>query len=443
MKKILGFIILTLFVSLVPVHGTQAQELPDFVVKAVAQVSTYSQTPYEPENRTKQGSGVFVDHGGCLYTNSHVVMDLEAGEIEPNIVISVTEDRGKNPEFLVEGEVVFVEQALDLAYVCPKYETDIFTHFFERKKTSSFYDIPFGKNVWVMGYPGAGEGTITISPGNIVGFLDNPDISRWAGIPELDPEELQLYKTDALSGPGVSGGLLVDENLELVGIPFAGSVIPGAFIFVLSDDVYIEFERRLQIFLHEQDLVPSDCVYDNNSDYYLKAGLKFYDNQCELGFDEVMEAEVKQTWKAFCGTAISQQRLVPAIRRSKELGDLAKWSDNLTLICGEAQSNETNAPLSINEEVELSAGSFAYGKARLQSLEQEQKYALALKKEIDQNFPQLNIHEDDWSTIVNSYIYGGYSLVDINQAIILGGVTVHPRIPFEVWRGSEQYLSVR
>lgn len=446
-KQIALLTILSLALSFLPAQTTQAQELPDFVVKAVAQVSTYESEPYTNETRTKQGSGVFVDHGGCLYTNSHVVLNLDTDEVEPHIVISVTEDRGKKPEFLVQGEVIYVDQELDLAYVCPMFETDLFTHFFERKKESNYKQTPFGQEVWIMGYPGAGEGTITISPGHIVGFIDGPDTSRWVGVPDLNPDELKLYKTDALAGPGVSGGLLVDQDLQLVGIPFAGSFIPGAFVFVLSEEVYVEFERRLQVHLHAEGLVPSDCVYDRQSDYYIKAGERYYDNQCELAFDEFMEREVKQTWAAFCGDEISQQRLVPAIRRSKELGDLAKWSDNLALICGTPENIVVLEPEEVLEEQmeevldgsTLPAGNFAYGKARLRSLDQEQYLAQQLKVQIDREFPALQIHEDDWNTIVNSYVYGGYSLHDINKAITLGGVVVHPSIPFSSWQYSIDY----
>ena len=419
-----------LLATLIPSLPVQAQELPDFVVRAVAEVSVYNSKPFEDENKVKQGSGVFVDHGGCLYTNSHVVLNLDIDEVYEHIIISVTEDRDRPPVFLVEGELIYVDQELDLAYVCPKFETDIFTHFFERKKVDNFKSIPFGTEVWIMGHPDAGLETITISPGHIVGFVDEPDTSDWFGVPDLDPKLLRLYKADALSGPGVSGGLLVDKDLQLLGIPFAGSFNAGAFIFALSEGVYLEFDKRLRAYQYLHNLVPSDCVFDLESDYYYRSGVAHYDDQCELPYDELMEREVKSTWTAFCGTEISSQRLVPAVRRSKQLGDLGQWSDNMLLICpGDEEV----------VDVELVAGDFAYGHSRLASLEEEQALAKSLKAEIDADYPNLQIDAADWSTIVNSYIYGGYPVQAINRTIELGGKTVHPTIPFSSWQNSDDY----
>lgn len=438
-KLILAILILSsfLFPLSFSVATVQAQELPDFVIKAVAEVSVYKDIPFTvEENKVKQGSGVFVDHGGCLFTNSHVVLNLETDEVYPHIVVRVSENRAKPPIYIFEGELIYVQQELDLAYVCPKEKTTIFTHFFERFNEPIYDEVPFGKEIWILGYPAAGESTITVAPGHVVGFLDQPDLSKWYGIPDLNESRLRLYKTDGLSGPGVSGGVLIDENLRLMGVPFAGTTIPGAFIFSLSEEVYQQFQTELRNELHASGRVPLDCVFDAKSEYYYQSGVAFYDEQCSFTLDEAMEQEVKQTYRAFCGEEISIQRLIPAVRRSKQLGDLSKWSDNLEAICPKEQTIIGDKAL---EDRELSAGDFAYGKARLSSLEQEQALAESLKSEIDKNFPQLQIHANDWSTVVNSYIYGGYSITDINRAIELGGKTVHPTIPFQLWQGSADY----
>lgn len=431
MKRLLLSLLL---LTLIPLPS-QAQELPDFVVKAVAEITIYDAQPFTDETRLRQGSGVFVDHGGCLFTNAHVVLDLDTDEPDEHIVVRVTTNRAQKPEMLYEGEVVFVDQAVDLAYVCPIESNQIFTHFFERALEPAFTTTPFGKEIWIMGFPGAGEGTITISPGHIVGFVEQPNIEFWVGIPDLDPDQLKMYKTDALSGPGVSGGMLVDRELNLIGVPFAGSQFPGAFVFSLSEDVLLDFERRTHLHLLKEGLVPQDCIFDWASQYYVRAGEQYYDNQCEYPFDATMEQEVKQTWRAFCGTDISDQRKVAALRRSKELGDLGAWSSNLELICPKAVADSDNQVA----EQELAAGDFAYGKARLSSLEQEQSLAKSLKSEIDTQYPELAISEQDWSTVVNSYIYGGYPLEAINKAIELGGKTVHPEIPYSSWQGSVEY----
>ncbi len=317
-----------------PSAVAQAATAPNFIIRAVAEVTTYTQEPFDDNTSIKQGSGVFIDHGGCLYTNSHVVINAETGEVDPHIGIAIATDRGRAPEFAFEGEAVFVDQSLDLAYVCPKEPNGVFTEYFERFSEPHFDSRAFGEDVWVLGYPASGEGTITVSPGNIVGFIENPDVSQWLGIVRLDTEQLKLYKTDALAGPGVSGGVMIDQEYRLVGVPFAGSIIAGAFTFVLSEDVYLEFERRVQAHLFAQGLVPLDCVYDGDSGYFVQSSQRFYDNQCTLAYDEAMEHEVKLMHKAFCAVDISPKRLVSAVRRSKELGDLSKWSDSILARCG-------------------------------------------------------------------------------------------------------------
>ncbi len=438
MKKLLGgLLIAAVFAVSAPmVPPANAQLLPNFVVGAVAEVSAYKDVPFVKENRLKQGSGVFVDHRGCLYTNSHVALDLTIDEPVPHIVVKVTKDRSRPPEFAFEGEVIYVDQGLDLAYVCPKEETDLFTHFFLRRDSAQYEQVPFGKEVWVMGYPGAGEGTITISPGHVVGFIEQPDTTQWVGVPDLDPSRLSLYKADALAGPGISGGLLVDEDLNLMGIPFAGSLVPGAFIFVLSEKVYMQFERQIRQHLHEEGMVPSDCVYDEQTKYYYRAGEAYYDDLCEYSFDADMETEVRNAYMAFCKETIPQSRLVPAIARSKELGSLAKWSASLSEMCPLGEEQDAHMP---DTQVSLQPGTFAYGKARL-SLQQEQAMAKELKNIIDERFPGVEIDAKHWPTIVNAYVYGGYPPKAIIRAVELGGYTVHPTIPFEQWQKSRDYL---
>lgn len=334
MKSLL--IVAGLFASLAlwaqPIQ-TQAATIPNFVIGAVAEVTAYSAAPFDENSSMHQGSGVFVDHGGCVYTNAHVVLNLETGEQVPYLGVAVAKDRARAPEFLYSAEVVFVDPTLDLAYICPFVETGIFTEYFDRFAEPHFEERAFGEDHWVLGYPSGGEGTVTVSPGNIVGFIQGPDVTYWSGLGEVDPEQLKLYKSDALAGPGVSGGIMIDSEYRLMGVPFAGTVLPGGFLFVLSEDVYLEFERRLDIHRFAQGLVPLDCVMDKESGYFLQSGVQFYDRQCRFAREANMEFEVKNTYKAFCSVDISQARMMEAIRRSKELGDLSAWSDSVLARC--------------------------------------------------------------------------------------------------------------
>jgi len=40
---------------------------------------------------------------------------------------------------------------------------------------------------------------------------------------------------------------------------------------------------------------------------------------------------------------------------------------------------------------------------------------------------------------VNAYVYGGYPLPAIKQSVKFGGKTVHPTIPWSLWKDSQDY----
>lgn len=423
-------------ILLVSAAQARAQELPDFVIGAVAEVVAHKESPFNSETRIKQGSGVFIDHGGCLYTNSHVVLNFDTGEPEPYFAVNITTNRARKPQYAFEAEVLYVDQGLDMAYLCPVKDNGVFTEYFDRVAEPMFEQRKFGESVFIMGFPAAGEGTITISPGHIIGFIENPNVEEWLGTPELDTDALKVYKTDALAGPGVSGGVMVNSNLDLVGVPFAGTILPGAFIFSLSENVYQEFDRRMREDLYRNGFVPLDCVYDLDSGYYLQSGVKFYDQSCSMPFDKDMEYEVNQTYAAFCGQEIKSARRVNVIRRSKQLGDLSKWSESVEAKCGKAET-KPEEPIKPEKRPSLQAGTFAYGFSRLSDLSLEATQVVEFTSAIGGRPKGLS--ETNWQILTRAYVYGGYPVNAINRAMELGGVTVHPSIPYEAWKGSEDY----
>lgn len=422
MKRLASFIITFALCAAALPQTASAQPLPDVVMLGVAQIVAYTSKPFNQQSRIKQGSGIFVDNGGCLYTNAHVALNLDTDKVEPHLVVNVTQNRAEEPSFLFEAELIYVDQNLDMAYLCPIEDTGAYTLFFERFREPMFEKRQFGDDVWVMGFPAAGEGTITISPGHIIGFLQNPDLSQWLGTPELDGSKLKIYKTDALSGPGVSGGVMVDKDMRLVGVPFAGTLLPGGFIFTLAEDVYLRFEHDLRTYLHASNLVPSDCVYDEGSGYYQRAGQKFYDQQCRWDEDKNMETVMKQMYASFCGKDMSVHHLVPAVRRSKELGDLAKWSDAVTKMC----PGKDAAPQSQSEPAMVSntAQKRIYGQEIL-PFRQEARKSVELKRALSKSGIKKRVSKD----LVNAYVYGGYPLEAIARAVN-GEATVHPTKPF-------------
>lgn len=83
---------------------------------------------------------------------------------------------------------------------------------------------------------------------------------------------------------------------------------------------------------------------------------------------------------------------------------------------------------------------FAYGQTRLRSLEEETNKANQLKAELEEMFNgPIPVSENNWPTLVNSYIYGGYPVLAIYKSIIFGGKTVHPSIPWSAWQNAPDY----
>jgi len=84
---------------------------------------------------------------------------------------------------------------------------------------------------------------------------------------------------------------------------------------------------------------------------------------------------------------------------------------------------------------------FIYGKTRLSSFEAEQKEALILKAELTKKLGRARVAriQTSWSTLVNAYIYGRYTVAEIIDTIKNGPRAMHPSIPAVIWRQSENY----
>jgi hypothetical protein len=84
---------------------------------------------------------------------------------------------------------------------------------------------------------------------------------------------------------------------------------------------------------------------------------------------------------------------------------------------------------------------FSYSRPRLKSLTQEQAAASSLKILLEQHFGvfKIPVSNKNWHTIVNAYIYGRYTLAEIQDTIENGPQAVHPAIPASAWRKSADY----
>ena len=83
---------------------------------------------------------------------------------------------------------------------------------------------------------------------------------------------------------------------------------------------------------------------------------------------------------------------------------------------------------------------FSYGKPRVNSLSIEKSYATNLAIELKKRLGrEIGVAAKDWKTIVNAYIYGGYTISEIVDTLNYGPGLVHPSMPAYIWRNSIQY----
>lgn len=115
-------------------------------------------------------------------------------------------------------------------------------------------------------------------------------------------------------------------------------------------------------------------------------------------------------------------------------------SDNDTYADGYEITNDYN-PLGPGRlrDFFLFSSTFAYGKPRVVNLQVETKAAQELKKQLQQKLKRLPVSSKNWPTLVNAYLYGEYPVKAIIQAIKYQGKTVHPLIPWAVWRDTQDY----
>lgn len=140
---------------------------------------------------TFSGSGVVIDPSGIVLTSAH----LFGGDDFVRVMVE-----GREP---LTGVVVRVDEARDLALVqLPPgayHSADLGT------ESAVFLGAP----VYAMGFPLNMAGPTTVTRGIVSRYYDEPDLGR------------QIIQTDAAINIGSSGGPILDEAGEVIGITTA------------------------------------------------------------------------------------------------------------------------------------------------------------------------------------------------------------------------------
>ncbi len=166
----------------------------------------------EGEVQEWSGSGTIISPDGLILTNAHVAMgDRFYPAEELLILLTVAEDA--LPEAAFYAEVMQADENLDIAVLRPSI--DLQGNLVDRSKLNLPYvslgdsdALHLGDEILILGYPGIGGETITLTRGEVSGFTSQSGYGNRAFI-----------KTSATIAGGNSGGLALDENNNLVGIP--------------------------------------------------------------------------------------------------------------------------------------------------------------------------------------------------------------------------------
>jgi len=158
------------------------------------------------------GSGTLISPDGLILTNAHVAVGDRFYRAE-NLVIAFTVSEDQPPVPTYFAKVVQSDSNLDIAVL--QISTDLSGRNVDRNSLNLPYvslgdsdALHLGDIVTILGYPGIGGETITLTRGDVSGFTAQAGYGNRAFI-----------KTSATIAGGNSGGLAVDANYELIGIP--------------------------------------------------------------------------------------------------------------------------------------------------------------------------------------------------------------------------------
>jgi len=186
------------------------------VVKAIVQIGMLD------ENRVEigWGSGTIIDSRGLIVTNFHVVGNKESDTFyNPDRLVEVllTHDLNQPPALSYYAQVVAADPDADLAILrVVRMGSGVSPAECLNLPTIPINNTDLGveESIKAVGYPSFGDDTITITTGKTAGYWG---IDRF-GYGEQHTKYQALKVTAPLSH-GVSGGALLNDANELVGVP--------------------------------------------------------------------------------------------------------------------------------------------------------------------------------------------------------------------------------
>lgn len=199
-----------------PAPATSKQTPVDRAVHAAVKIYV----PLDNSRTTSVGTGSVISERGYILTNRHIIVDEDTGRPYSSQGIIRIATLGaqvdKAPSIRYLAEMVQSDTVLDLALLRIRSLSSGGALPASLELTAlpvgDSATVQIGDTISIIGFPGLGGDTVTLTRGIVSGFLSEGGLDRaW-------------MKTDTELNPGNSGGLAINEAGQLVGIPTAGRV---------------------------------------------------------------------------------------------------------------------------------------------------------------------------------------------------------------------------
>ncbi len=158
------------------------------------------------------GSGTIISPDGLILTNAHVVLSDHYYKVK-KLLVAITTSADAPPQRKYFAEVMQADEALDIAVIRIHQDingnpVDPATLHLPAARLGDSDALNLGDPLIIIGYPGIGGETITLTRGEVAGFTSESGIGNRAFI-----------KTSATIAGGNSGGMAANAKGELIGIP--------------------------------------------------------------------------------------------------------------------------------------------------------------------------------------------------------------------------------
>jgi S1-C subfamily serine protease len=177
------------------------------------QASTILITCGDLNDRFGMGTGFVIGNSDHVVTNHHVIDCAEQGG-PVNVLLDMNT--------IIPAQVIWSSPVKDLAVIQTASNLGRPAVSFTVSK-----DVKVADNVYVMGFPGAGNDQRLIDPSSMATVKVSKGI---ISAKVMSKDGVALYQTDAPINPGNSGGPLFNENGAVIGINSAASLVAGVVL---------------------------------------------------------------------------------------------------------------------------------------------------------------------------------------------------------------------